>query len=37
VERWEEVRLQFQDFFDLLTVKDANSNCCWVLHSIEKN
>ncbi len=28
VERWEEVRLQFQDFFDLLTEKDADSHCC---------
>jgi DNA-binding transcriptional ArsR family regulator len=28
VERWDEVRLQFQNFFDLLTVKDADSQCC---------
>ena len=26
--RWEEVRLQFQDFFDLLIVKDAAAHCC---------
>ncbi len=26
--RWEEVRLLFQDFFDILIVKDEDSLCC---------